>query len=47
LKKDRADCAIKQSEKKYSPGFGEANNCDMFIAYKNLSKSYSKLGTVY
>lgn len=32
---------------KYSPAFGEANISDLFIAYKNLSSSYSNLGNVY
>ena len=39
--------AIKQNEKDYSPGFGEANNADLLIAFKNLKNSYSKLGNVY
>jgi hypothetical protein len=32
---------------KYSPAFGEANISDLFIAFKNLSNSYSMLGNVY
>jgi len=47
VKKGKADVAIKQSEKEYSPGFGEANICDLFIAFKNLEKSYSNLGNAY
>lgn len=39
--------AIKQNEEKYSPAFGEANVSDLFIAFKNLSNSYSMLGNVY
>ena len=39
--------AIKQNEAKYSPGFGEANTSDLFIAFKNLANSYSQLGNVY
>lgn len=39
--------AIKQNEVQYSPAFGEANISDLFIAYKNLSNSYSMLGNVY
>lgn len=39
--------AIKQNETKYSPAFGEANISDLFIAFKNLSNSYSMLGNVY
>ena len=45
--KSKSHMAIKQSECQYSPGFGEANQCDLFIAFKNLKKSYSKLGNVY
>ncbi|CDW72297.1 b-box zinc finger family protein [Stylonychia lemnae] len=47
VKKDKQEFAIKNAEAGFSPGFGEANNCDLFIAFKNPSKSYSKLGTVY
>ena len=43
----RTDLAIKQSEAGFSPGFGEANNCDLFIAFKSPQRSYSKLGIVY
>ena len=32
---------------KYSPGFGKSNESDLFISFKNLSRSYSSLGTVY
>ena len=39
--------AIKQSEAGFSPGFGEANNCDLFIAFKSPERSYARLGTVY
>ena len=39
--------AIKQSEKDYSPGFGINDKADLFLAFKNLKNSYSKLNTVY
>lgn len=39
--------AIKQNEVMYSPGFGEIDFADLFISFKNLSKSYSNLGRVY
>lgn len=47
VRKSMARFAIKQNEAKYSPGFGEANTSDLFIAFKNLSNSYSQLGNVY
>ena len=47
VKNGKSEFAIKQNEIKFSPGFGEANNCDLFISFKNPSKSYSRLGTVY
>ncbi len=47
VKPTKQDYAIKQSENGFSPGFGEANNCDLFIAFRGLTRSYSKLGTVY
>ena len=47
LSKSKTSLAIKQSQSLYSPGFGEANNCDLFLAFKNLKKSYSRLGNVY
>eukprot|EP00347_Sterkiella_histriomuscorum_P011410 403372566 len=47
VKKDKSEYAIKNAETGYSPGFGEANNCDLFIAFKNPTKSYCKLGNVY
>ena len=47
VKKDKADKAIKQNEMNYSPGFGEANISDLFIAFKNLRNSYSVLGNTY
>ena len=47
IKSDKRDYAIKQNENKFSPGFGESNNCDLFISFKNLEKSYSRLGTTY
>ncbi len=34
VKPNQVEFAIKQSEAGFSPGFGEANNCDLFIAYK-------------
>ena len=43
----KKDKAIKQNDTNYSPAFGEANISDLFIAYKNLSNSYSMLGNVY
>ncbi len=39
--------AIKQNEYDYSPGFGETDNADLFIAFKNLKNSYSRLDNVY
>jgi len=39
--------AIKQNEFDKSPGFGEIDNSDFFIPYKNLANSYSNLGNVY
>ena len=39
--------AIKQNESEFSPGFGETDNADLFIAYKTLKNSYSRLGNVY
>ena len=47
IRKSKRDHAIKQNESKYSPAFGEANVSDLFIAFKNLSNSYSMLGNVY
>ena len=47
IKKNKVHLAIKQNEVKYSPAFGEANISDLFIAFKNLSNSYSNLGNVY
>jgi hypothetical protein len=47
VKPNKVDFAIKQSEAGFSPGFGEANNCDLFIAYKSPNRSYCKLGIVY
>jgi len=47
VRKTKAHLAIKQNEFKYSPGFGEANVADLFIAFKNLANSYSNLGNVY
>ena len=44
---EKKEKAIKQNEKSYSPAFGEANISDLFIAFKNLSNSYSMLGNVY
>ncbi len=47
IRKSKVHLAIKQNETKYSPAFGEANISDLFIAFKNLSNSYSNLGNVY
>lgn len=47
VRKSKAHHAIKQNDMKYSPAFGEANISDLFIAFKNLSNSYSMLGNVY
>jgi hypothetical protein len=47
VKDNKRDKAIKQNEEKYSPGFGEANISDLFIAFKKLENSYSYLGNVY
>ena len=47
VKEQKKHMAIKQNESKYSPAFGEANVSDLFIAFKNLSNSYSMLGNVY
>lgn len=47
IRKNKSHLAIKQNEVKYSPAFGEANVSDLFIAFKNLSNSYSNLGNIY
>jgi hypothetical protein len=47
VKKEQACFAVKNNEAKYSPGFGRSNKSDLFISFKNLSKSYSNLGIVY
>ncbi len=47
VKPSKADHAIKQNEAQFSPGFGEANISDLFIAFKKLENSYSYLGNVY
>jgi len=47
VKKAKRAFAIKQSEAGFSPGYGEANNCDFFLAFKSPERSYAKLGTVY
>ena len=47
IRRHKKKFAIKQNEDKYSPAFGEANISDLFIAFKNLSNSYSMLGNVY
>ncbi len=47
VRRDKAEFAVKNAEYGFSPGFGEANACDLLIAFKNLSKSYSRLGNVY
>lgn len=47
VKPEKASYAVKNNEIKYSPGFGQSNKSDLFISFKNLSKSYSHIGTVY
>ena len=47
IRNSRVQHAIKQNAAKYSPAFGEANVSDLFISFKNLHNSYSKLGNVY
>jgi hypothetical protein len=47
IKKDMKKYAIKQNKNEYSPGFGETDKADLFIAFKNLKNSYSNLGNVY
>jgi len=47
IRRHKHKFAIKQNEGTYSPAFGEANISDLFIAFKNLSNSYSMLGNVY
>jgi len=47
IKKSKTALAIKQNQNEYSPGFGETDKADLFIAYKNLKNSYSNLGNVY
>ena len=47
MKLEKKQFAIKNSEEEYSPGFGEANISDLFIAFKNPANSYSMLGNVY
>ena len=47
LKKYMKKYAIKQNENMYSPGWGEVDNADLFISYKNLENSYSSLGRCY
>jgi len=47
IKKSMTAFAIKQNQIEYSPGFGETDKADLFIAYKNLKNSYSNLGHVY
>lgn len=39
--------AIKNSDEQFSPGWGEANKQDLFIAYKNLDDSYCRVGNIY
>lgn len=43
----KCDLAIRNSEKDWSPGFGEEGISDLFIAFKNTRNSYSRLGLVY
>ena len=47
VKPEFASFAVKNNESKYSPGFGKSNKSDLFISFKNLSKSYSCVGTIY
>jgi len=47
IKEQKKHMAIKQNESKFSPAFGEANISDLFVAFKNLSNSYSMVGNVY
>ena len=47
MRSSKSHHAIKQNDAKYSPAFGEANISDLFIAFKNLSNSYSMVGNVY
>ncbi|CAI2385890.1 unnamed protein product [Moneuplotes crassus] len=47
VKRNRSSCAIKCSELLWSPGFGEEGFCDLFINFKKIKSSYSKLGNVY
>ena len=47
IRAQKRDNAMKQNDSKYSPAFGEANISDLFIAFKNLSSSYSMIGNVY
>lgn len=47
VKLKQTKMAIKQSEQDYSPGFGETNKCDLFLAFKNLDMSYCRIGNIY
>lgn len=47
IRSSKVDKAIKQNEEGYSPGFGEADNSDLFISYKNVKSSYGRIGNVY
>ena len=47
VRKEKADKAIKLNEMQFSPGFGESDISDLFISFKQPSKSYSLLGNVY
>ena len=47
VKYNKKEFAIKQSVTEFSPGFGVRDDADLFIAFKNLSASYSKLDKVY
>ena len=47
VKPEFASFAVKNNESRYSPGFGQSNKSDLFISFKNLSKSYSWVGNVY
>lgn len=41
VKQKKSEFAIRNSEKDWSPGFGEEGISDLFIAFKNLRNSYS------
>ena len=47
LKPLQDQIAIKNAAEDFSPGWGETNKQDLFIAYKNLDDSYCRVGNVY